>query len=120
MLFGSIRRLNRPIGWMLKDTPHERFGIFYTSTWGDHSRSMAERPSIVEMDRQLRDARTNPLTHWEWLAQLPAQATQQVVKHYVRAWHRYFSGVRAHLGSRNAHSTCQSMFHKPHGSVSSA
>src|SRR5512132_4152796 len=62
-------------------------------TWGDHSRSMAERPSIVEMDRQLRDARTNPPTHWEWLAQLPAQATQQVVKHYVRAWHRYFSGV---------------------------
>jgi putative transposase len=62
-------------------------------TWGGRSRSMTERPSVVEMDRQLRDARTNPLTHWEWLAQLPAQATQQVVKHYVRAWHRYSSGV---------------------------
>jgi putative transposase len=61
--------------------------------WGGRSRSIAERPSVVEMDRQLRDARTNPLTHWEWLAQLPAQATQQVVKHYVRAWHRYSCGV---------------------------
>jgi putative transposase len=62
-------------------------------TWGGHSRSMAERPSVIEMDRQLRDARTSPLPHWEWLAQLPAQATQQVVKHYVRAWQRYFRGV---------------------------
>jgi transposase len=54
---------------------------------------MAERPSVIEMDRQLRDARTSPLPHWKWLAQLPAQATQQVVKHYVRAWQRYFRGV---------------------------
>ena len=29
----------------------------------------------------------------EWLGQLPAQAAQQVLKHYVRAWDRYFTGV---------------------------
>jgi hypothetical protein len=31
MLFVSIRLLNRPIGWMHKDTRHERYGIFSTS-----------------------------------------------------------------------------------------
>ena len=54
---------------------------------------IARRPSIVEIDRQLRDARVNPLPGWEWLADLPAQATQQVLKHYLNAWNRYSSGV---------------------------
>ena len=30
---------------------------------------------------------------WEWLTELPAQATQQVLKHYLDAWDRYFRGV---------------------------
>ena len=54
---------------------------------------IARRPSIAEFDRQLRDARTDPLPGWEWLADLPAQATQQVLKHYLSAWDRYFSGI---------------------------
>jgi putative transposase len=54
---------------------------------------IATRPSIVEIDRQLRDARSNPLPGWEWLANLPAQATQQVLKQYLGAWDRYFRGV---------------------------
>jgi putative transposase len=54
---------------------------------------IARRPAISEIDRQLRDARTNPLPNWEWLADLPAQATQQVLKHYLGAWDRYFNGV---------------------------
>jgi putative transposase len=54
---------------------------------------IARRPSIAEMDRQLRDARVNPLPGWTWLADLPAQATQQVLKRYLNAWNRYFSGV---------------------------
>ena len=50
MLFGSIRRLNRPIGWMLKDTPHERFGIFYTS--GTHGvTTVAAWPSDLPLSR---------------------------------------------------------------------
>jgi putative transposase len=61
-------------------------------TWGGPS-SNSKRPSIAEVDRQLRDARHNPLAGWEWLGQLPAQAAQQVLKHYVRAWDRYFTGV---------------------------
>jgi putative transposase len=54
---------------------------------------IAKRPSIAEIDRQLRDARTNPLPGWEWLADLPAKATQQVLKHYLGAWDRYFGRV---------------------------
>jgi putative transposase len=60
-------------------------------TWGDSQ--IARRPSRTEMDRQLRDARTNPLPGWEWLATLPAQATQQVLKHYLRAWDRHHAGL---------------------------
>jgi putative transposase len=54
---------------------------------------VAKRPSISEIDQQLRDARVNPLPGWEWLTYLPAQATQQVLKHYLCAWNRYFSRV---------------------------
>jgi putative transposase len=54
---------------------------------------IARRPSIAEIDRQLRDARVNPLPGWAWLADLPAQATQQVLKHYLNAWNRYSTGV---------------------------
>lgn len=45
------------------------------------------------MDRQIRDARVNPLPGWTWLADLPAQATQQVLKQYLNAWDRCSSGV---------------------------
>jgi putative transposase len=61
-------------------------------TWGGPS-GISKRPSIAEMDRQLRDARSNPPSGWEWLGQLPAQAAQQVLKHYMRAWYRFFRGV---------------------------
>jgi putative transposase len=44
---------------------------------------------ISDIDRQLRDARVNPLPGWEWLADQPAQATQQVLKHYLNAWDRF-------------------------------
>jgi putative transposase len=54
---------------------------------------IARRPSIAEIDQQLRDARANPLPGWEWLTDLPAQATQQVLKHYLGAWDRYFGRV---------------------------
>jgi putative transposase len=53
---------------------------------------IARRPSVAEVDRELRAARTNPLPGWEWLADLPAQATQQVLKHYLRAWKRFYEG----------------------------
>lgn len=62
-------------------------------TWGGSGHSGAGRPTAAEMDRQLRDARTDPLPDWEWLATLPAQATQQVLKHYLRAWKRFFDGL---------------------------
>jgi hypothetical protein len=42
--------------------------------------------------RQLRAARTDPLPGWEWLAELPAQATQQVFKNYLRTWNRFYAG----------------------------
>ena len=61
-------------------------------TWGGHGRRSSRRPSVAEIDRQLRAARIDPLPGWEWLAKLPAQATQQVVKHYLRAWDRFFEG----------------------------
>jgi putative transposase len=62
-------------------------------TWGGSCPRGAGRPTAAEMDRQLREARTNPLPDWEWLAKLPAQATQQVLKHYLRAWERFFDGL---------------------------
>jgi putative transposase len=61
--------------------------------WGGRGGSIAKRPSPREMDRQLRDARVHPLPGWEWLAQLPAQASQQVLRHYLRAWDRCFRGL---------------------------
>jgi putative transposase len=74
-------------------------------TWGGSSRSGAGRPTAAEMDRQLREARTNPLPDWEWLAKLPAQATQQVLKHYLRAWERFFDGLAGppKFKKRNSH-----------------
>jgi putative transposase len=54
---------------------------------------IAKRPSLAEIDRQLREARINPLPGWEWLALLPAQATQQVLKTYRNAWDRCYRGV---------------------------
>jgi putative transposase len=54
---------------------------------------IASRPSIAEIDRQLRDARADPLPGWEWLAELPCQATQQVLKHYIRAWDHFQKGL---------------------------
>jgi putative transposase len=54
---------------------------------------IAKRPPLAEIDRQLREARTNPLPGWEWLALLPAQATQQVLKTYLNAWDRRYRGV---------------------------
>jgi putative transposase len=61
-------------------------------TWAGPGRT-ARRPSIAEIDLQLREARANPLPGWEWLALLPAQATQQVLRHYLRSWHRHFEGL---------------------------
>lgn len=58
--------------------------------WSGRGGSVAKRPSPQEMDRQLRDARTRPLPGWEWLAQLPAQASQQVLRQYLRAWDRHY------------------------------
>jgi putative transposase len=54
---------------------------------------IARRPPTADVDRQLRDARTKPLRDWEWLSVLPAQATQQILKHYLCAWDRYSRGV---------------------------
>jgi putative transposase len=72
-------------------------------SWGDGQ--IARRPSRGEIDRQLREGRTNPLPGWEWLGDLPAQATQQVVKHYLRAWDRYYKGgsKRPKFKQRNRH-----------------
>jgi putative transposase len=62
-------------------------------TWGGNHHSFARRPPIAEMDRQIREARVKPLRGWEWLARLPAQASQQVLKDYVRAWDRFHRGL---------------------------
>ena len=62
-------------------------------TWGGSYHSIARRPPIAEMDRQIREARVKPLLGWEWLARLPAQSSQQVLKDYVRAWHRFHRGL---------------------------
>src|SRR6266536_1725139 len=59
---------------------------------------IGRRPTIAEMDRQLRRARTDPLPGWEWLAQLPAKATQQVLRQYLRAWGRFYRGLARHWG----------------------
>jgi transposase len=53
---------------------------------------IAKRPSIAEIDRQLRAARIDPLPGWAWLGELPAQATQQVLKHYLRTWDWFYDG----------------------------
>ena len=74
-------------------------------SWGGRGGSIAERPSPQEMDRQLRDARSRPLPGWEWLAQLPAQASQQVPRHYLRAWDRSFKGLSG--PPRFKHRTCR-------------
>ena len=62
-------------------------------TWGGRWQGPARRPSIAEIDRQVRGARTNPLPGWEWLARLPAQAAQQLLKDYLRAWDRFHRGL---------------------------
>jgi putative transposase len=62
---------------------------WYTCRYG----GIAKRPSVSRIDQQLRDARANPLHGWEFLSELPAQATQQVLKHYLDAWNRCFSRV---------------------------
>jgi putative transposase len=54
---------------------------------------IARRPSVAEVDRQLRVARNDPLPGWEWIAELPAQATQQVLRHYLRTWDRHYEGT---------------------------
>jgi putative transposase len=61
--------------------------------WRGRGGSIARRPPVGEIDRQIRAARIDPLPGWEWLAELPAQASQQVLKHYVRAWDRFFEGL---------------------------
>jgi putative transposase len=65
---------------------------------------IARRPSVADIDRQLRAARIDPLPGWEWLAELPAQATQQVLKHYLRTWDRFYQGAAnpPRLKKRNA------------------
>jgi len=62
-------------------------------TWGGAGGSLAKRPSPGEIDRQLLEARMNPPSGYEWLALLPAPATQQVRIHYLRAWGRFFQGL---------------------------
>jgi len=84
--------------------------------WGDGQ--IARRPSWAEMGRQLREARTNPLPGWEWLATLPAQATQQVLKHFLRAWDRYHAGLAGMRGSSSAAATWPSITRKPLTSTS--
>jgi putative transposase len=72
------------------------------STWGGAGSSIAKRPSPGEIDRQLRKARISPPTGYEWLGLLPAQATQQVRIHYLRAWDRFFQGLGGARSSRSA------------------
>jgi putative transposase len=56
------------------------------------SGGIAKRPPVAEIDRQLRAARSDPLPGWEWLADLPAQASQQVLRHYLRTWDWFYAG----------------------------
>lgn len=53
-------------------------------TWGGRHR----RPTLKQADEAIRQARKEI----DWLAVLPAQASQQVLKHYVRAWTNFFEG----------------------------
>ncbi|MFU8850227.1 RNA-guided endonuclease InsQ/TnpB family protein [Micromonospora sp. SL1-18] len=52
--------------------------------WGGTGR----RPSLKDADEAIRQARRDI----PWLADLPAQAAQQVLKTYVRAWKNFFEG----------------------------
>jgi putative transposase len=60
-------------------------------TWAGPS--IARRPPPSELERQIREARRNPLPGWEWFERLPAQACQQVLKDYLRAWGRFRRGL---------------------------
>ncbi len=53
-------------------------------TWGGKAR----RPSLKQADEAIRQARKDI----PWLADLPAQAAQQVLKTYVRAWRNCWEG----------------------------
>ena len=86
---GQLKKLDRQghTARALWNLLHEWHG------WAGRGGSIAGRPSPQEMDRQLRAARSHPLPRWEWLAELPAQASQQVLRHYLRAWDRYHRGL---------------------------
>lgn len=53
-------------------------------TWGGRTR----RPSLKQADEAIRQARRDI----DWLACLPAQAAQQILKIYVRAWKSCWEG----------------------------
>ena len=53
-------------------------------TWGGKRR----RPSLQQADEAIRRARKEI----PWLADLPAQAAQQVLKTYVRSWKNCWEG----------------------------
>lgn len=53
-------------------------------TWGGKNR----RPSLKQADEAIRQARKDI----PWLADLPAQAAQQVLKTYIRAWKNCWEG----------------------------
>ncbi|MEU0078438.1 transposase [Micromonospora tulbaghiae] len=53
-------------------------------TWGGCTR----RPTMRQTDEAIRQARKDI----PWLADLPAQAAQQVLKTYLRAWKNFFDG----------------------------
>ena len=53
-------------------------------TWGGKHR----RPSLKQADEAIRQARKDI----DWLADLPAQAAQQVLKTYVKAWKNCWEG----------------------------
>src|SRR5205814_7735989 len=52
--------------------------------WGGRTR----RPTLKQADEAIRQARTDI----PWLADLPAQAAQQVLKTYMRAWTNCWEG----------------------------
>jgi putative transposase len=54
------------------------------SQWGGRDR----RPTLKQADDAIRQARAEI----PWLADLPAQAAQQVLKTYVKAWRNFFEG----------------------------
>ncbi|GHE42007.1 transposase [Streptosporangium violaceochromogenes] len=53
-------------------------------TWGGRNR----RPTLKQADQAIRQARQDI----DWLGALPAQASQQVLKNYARAWKNFFEG----------------------------